>query len=234
VEHSNLFWPFSTVHLRDIRADTYPTEFTRPLLLVVTRFSVSSLSVDLPVSVPQRVPNLLCSYQRRLDTSPRILLPVAARFDKRPRSFPTDSITIHARYLLVQTPSPSYEGVSKSFRTESITKYMLTTINTRCEATQRVMAAKLIILTHKIAIKLHLVAERCIICSSCSRLPVRKLLDTPAYTSCLYLFGLPSTIPLNRGGSTNSRQWRGQVSSHYESSLWTAYKEIRVTIPPIQ
>jgi len=28
-----------------------------------------------------------------------------------------------------------YEGVSKSFRTESIKKYMLTTINTRSEAT---------------------------------------------------------------------------------------------------
>jgi hypothetical protein len=36
-----------------------------------------------------------------------------------------------------------YEGVLKSFRTESITKYTLTTINTRSEATQRVMAAKL-------------------------------------------------------------------------------------------
>jgi hypothetical protein len=45
-----------------------------------------------------------------------------------------------------------YEGVSKSFRTESITKYTLTTINTRWEPTQRVMAAVLTILTHKIAI----------------------------------------------------------------------------------
>jgi hypothetical protein len=34
-----------------------------------------------------------------------------------------------------------YEGVSKSFRTESITKYKLTTINTR-EATQRVNGGK--------------------------------------------------------------------------------------------
>jgi hypothetical protein len=42
-----------------------------------------------------------------------------------------------------------YEGVSKSFRTESITKYVLTTINTRLEATQRVMAAKLTRLSHK-------------------------------------------------------------------------------------
>jgi hypothetical protein len=36
-----------------------------------------------------------------------------------------------------------YEVVSKSFRTESITKYTPATINTRWEATQRVMAAKL-------------------------------------------------------------------------------------------
>jgi hypothetical protein len=45
----------------------------------------------------------------------------------------------------------SYEGVSKSFRTESITKYTPTTINTHWEATQRVMAAKLTRLTHKIS-----------------------------------------------------------------------------------
>jgi hypothetical protein len=65
-----------------------------------------------------------------------------------------------------------YEGVSKTFRTESITKYTLTAINTRWEATQRVMAAKLTRLTHKIAVQLHLVAESCII--SRSRRPVRK------------------------------------------------------------
>jgi hypothetical protein len=51
-------------------------------------------------------------------------------------------------------------------------------INTRWEATQRVMEAKLTRLAHKIAIKLHLVAESC--CSSRSRWPVRKLLDTPS------------------------------------------------------
>jgi hypothetical protein len=43
------------------------------------------------------------------------------------------------------------------------------------------MAAKLIRLTHKIAIQLHLVAESCTICGSCSRRPVRKLLDTPSH-----------------------------------------------------
>jgi len=42
-----------------------------------------------------------------------------------------------------------------------------------------VMAAKLTRLTHKIAIQLHLVAESCTVCSSCSRWPVWKLLDTP-------------------------------------------------------
>jgi hypothetical protein len=74
-----------------------------------------------------------------------------------------------------------YEDVFKSFRTESITKYTLTTINTRWEATRRVMAAKLTRLTHKIRIQLHLVAESCIICSSRSRWPVRKLSVTPLY-----------------------------------------------------
>jgi hypothetical protein len=74
-----------------------------------------------------------------------------------------------------------YESVCKSFRTESITKYTLTTINTRREATQRVMAAKLSRLTQKIEIQLHLVAESCIFCSSCFRRPVRKLLVTPLY-----------------------------------------------------
>jgi hypothetical protein len=74
-----------------------------------------------------------------------------------------------------------YEGVSKSFRTESITKYTLTFGITRWEATERVMAAKLIRLTHKIAIQLHLMSESCTIWSSPSRRPIRKLLDTPSY-----------------------------------------------------
>jgi hypothetical protein len=54
----------------------------------------------------------------------------------------------------IHTYTHTYEGVYKSFRTESLTKY-------------------------KIAIQLHLVAESCTICSSRSRRPVRKLLDTP-------------------------------------------------------
>jgi hypothetical protein len=43
------------------------------------------------------------------------------------------------------------------------------------------MAAKLTRLTHKIAIQLHLMVENFAICSSRSRLPVRKLLDKPSY-----------------------------------------------------
>jgi hypothetical protein len=45
------------------------------------------------------------------------------------------------------------------------------------------MVAKLIRLTHKIAIQLHLVAGSCTICSSRSRLSVRKLLDTLSHVS---------------------------------------------------
>jgi hypothetical protein len=80
-------------------------------------------------------------------------------------------------YISIKRKSRSvlYEGVSNSFRTESITRYTLTTINTRWEATQRVMAAKLARMTYQIAIQVHLVAESCTICSSRSRRPVRIL-----------------------------------------------------------
>jgi hypothetical protein len=44
-----------------------------------------------------------------------------------------------------------------------------------------VMATNLTRLTHKIAIQLHIMAESYTICSSRSRRPVRKLLDTPSY-----------------------------------------------------
>jgi len=43
-----------------------------------------------------------------------------------------------------------------------------------------VMATKFTRLTHKVAIQLHLVAESLTICSSRTRRPVRKLLDTPS------------------------------------------------------
>jgi len=48
--------------------------------------------------------------------------------------------------------SSVYEGVSKNFRTESITE---SKTNIRWEAIQRVMAAKLTRLAHKRAIQLH-------------------------------------------------------------------------------
>jgi hypothetical protein len=83
----------------------------------------------------------------------------------------------------------TYEVASKSFRTESITKYTLTFGITRCcPPFQRVMAAKLTGLTHKIAIQLHLVTESCTICSPRSWRPVWKLLDTPSH-SFRYSFG---------------------------------------------
>jgi hypothetical protein len=72
---------------------------------------------------------------------------------------------------------PNIRGCVQKLPDWVVTKYTLTTIKTRWEATQRVMAAKLTRLTHKIAIKLHLVTESCTICSSRSRQPVRKLLD---------------------------------------------------------
>jgi hypothetical protein len=75
-----------------------------------------------------------------------------------------------------------YQSVIKSFRTESITQYRLAFGITRSEATQRVMVTTLTTLTHTIAIQLHVVAESCTICSSHSRRPVRKLLDTPSYS----------------------------------------------------
>jgi hypothetical protein len=92
-------------------------------------------------------------------------------------------------YFTFLSPSPedllvTHEGVSKSFRTESIKKSTTTTTtttNARWEVTQRVMAAKLTRLTHKIAIQVLLMAESFTVSSSRSRRPVRKLLDTPSY-----------------------------------------------------
>jgi len=56
------------------------------------------------------------------------------------------------------------------------------------------MAAKLTRLTHKVAIQQHLVVESCTICSSRSRRPVLKLLDTPSYICGYppYLEDIPS------------------------------------------
>jgi hypothetical protein len=92
--------------------------------------------------------------------------------------------------LLLQRCSKNYMAgcvrIRRCIRTESITKYTLTSINTRSEATQRVMAAKLTRLTHKIAIQLNLEAESCTIYTSHSRRPVGKLLDTPSYFVSLF------------------------------------------------
>jgi hypothetical protein len=72
-------------------------------------------------------------------------------------------------------------GCIQKFPDWVIRKYMLTIVNTRWEATQRVMEAKLTRLNHKIAIKVLLVGKICTICSSRTWWPVRKLLDTPSY-----------------------------------------------------
>jgi hypothetical protein len=69
------------------------------------------------------------------------------------------------------------------------------------------MESKLTRLTHKIAIQLHLVAEGYTICSSRSRRPVRKLLDTPSYSH----FHSPFTLSL-----------LGQnIRFVYQMELWT-------------
>jgi len=83
-----------------------------------------------------------------------------------------------------------YKGVPKGFWTELIMK----STNTGWEATQRVMVAKCTRLTHKIEIQLHLVAKSCTICSSCSRQPVWKLLDTPSYILKEVMMGWVCTL----------------------------------------
>jgi hypothetical protein len=99
------------------------------------------------------------------------------------RKFCTSKLGWFPRLWEPTLPGREYEGVSKSFRTESLTKYTLATINTRWEATRMVIGANLTRLTHKVAIQLHLVAESCTICSSRSRRLVRKLLDTLSYVT---------------------------------------------------
>jgi hypothetical protein len=53
-------------------------------------------------------------------------------------------------------------GFIQKFPDWVITKHTLTAINTRWEATQMVMAAKLTRLTYKTSIQLHLMAESCL------------------------------------------------------------------------
>jgi len=76
-------------------------------------------------------------------------------------------------------PQVNIRGCIQKFPDWVVTKYMLTTIKTRWEATKSAMEARLVRLTHRIAIQLHLVAESYTICSPRSRRSVRKLLDTP-------------------------------------------------------
>jgi len=91
--------------------------------------------------------------------------------------------TIHMRVY------PKVSGLSG-------TKYTLTIINTRWEAIQRYMAAKLTRLTHKIMIQLNLVAGSCTVCSSPSGRPVLKLLDTPSYRGIIVCSGTTRTLAL--------------------------------------
>jgi hypothetical protein len=67
------------------------------------------------------------------------------------------------------------------------------------------MAAKLIRVTHEIAIQLHLVAQSRAICSSRSRQPVWKLLDIPSYAVKINVYksdilGTPTTFQAHDPG----------------------------------
>jgi hypothetical protein len=111
-------------------------------------------------------------------------------------------------------------GCTRSFRTELITKYTLTTINTGWEATQRVMAAKLTRLTHKIAIQPHLMPESCTICSSRSRRPVRKRLVTSSWA-----YGLWPGFQHDISGLTADCPSRYLACNHHENpdtATWVA------------
>jgi hypothetical protein len=90
-------------------------------------------------------------------------------------------IAIYNPVIVLAVQRGDIRGCIQTFPDWVITKYTLTTTNTCWEATQRVMAAKLTRLTHKIAIQLHLAADSWTICTSRSGRPVRKLLDTPSY-----------------------------------------------------
>jgi hypothetical protein len=110
-------------------------------------------------------------------------------------------------------------GCIQKFPDWVVTKYTLTTINTRWEATQRVMAAKLTRLTHKIAIQLHLVAENCTICSSRSRRPVRKLLDTPSNYVIIQNTATWITVFLSTDRPKVNQSWTQIICNVYSTAM---------------
>jgi hypothetical protein len=119
---------------------------------------------------PKLKENTHCSpcWISLLQTSKRIQIRDIKRFNSRntpstppqrhtpflifPRISYTHSITPSQVKSLLARYSRDTSVLTKRFRTESITKYTLTTTNTRWGKIQRVMAAKLTRLTHKIAI----------------------------------------------------------------------------------
>jgi hypothetical protein len=70
------------------------------------------------------------------------------------------------------------------------------------------MAATVTRLTYKIAIQLNLMTEICTVCSSRSRRPVQKRLDTPSYIIHL---------PLNDGPQKEERWRRGNLRINISS-----------------
>jgi hypothetical protein len=136
------------------------------------------------------ITRLYILQRRECKASIKVLL-YALRKLKTSAWFLDDCYHYHYTSSQVSGINMEYEGVSKSFRTQSINNNN----NTSWEVTKRVMAAKFTILTHKIAIQLHLVAESCIICSSRSRRPVRKLLDTHSYVDMQWLTERIQRIP---------------------------------------
>jgi hypothetical protein len=94
------------------------------------------------------------------------------------------------------------------------------------------MAAKLTRMTHKIAIQLHLVADSCTICSSRSRWPVRKLLDTPSYVA--HMLKNTATSLIRRRRTSNHHLsalvvgLRGGGGVIFKLLTWVLFKQIKI------
>jgi hypothetical protein len=105
------------------------------------------------------------------------------------RSVTLSQMELNPKQMHMKQPQRALVAMSVFHYTRVIQKFPdwvnneIYAYNTRWEATQVVVAAKVTGMTHKIAIQLHFVVESCTICSSGSRWPVRKLLDTPSYTT---------------------------------------------------